>query len=207
MKKPRQFRIDQELLDRFDRVNKTLAVNGSEVVRRLMEEYTAEKERELVVPVDEIIELKDDFPNDGEAYTVGKANGKYFFTWGSEFPYADEVPSFDIPEGDSGISWHKTKKQALAAMNEAVEAWDAGGIEMRLQFVVDAKKFFEVDADRLAKVKEGDLVLVTIDFEEKKADYIWYGEGENPANHPAIEDDFDAVVKLWEELGKPGKEE
>ena len=124
MKRPRQFRIEQELLDRFDRVNEALAANGSEIVRRLMEEYVNEKEEELKVEVVEIFETKENFPNDGEAYTVGKANGKYFFAWGTEFPYADEVPSFDIPEGDSGISWHKTKKQALAAMNEAVEAWD-----------------------------------------------------------------------------------
>ena len=47
MKKPRQFRIDKELLERFDRVNNKLAVNGSEVVRRLIEEYTKEKEKEM----------------------------------------------------------------------------------------------------------------------------------------------------------------
>ena len=48
MKKPRQFRIDKELLERFDRVNNKLAVNGSEVVRRLIEEYTKEKEKEQI---------------------------------------------------------------------------------------------------------------------------------------------------------------
>lgn len=72
-----------------------------------------------------------------------------------------------------------------------------------VQFVVDAHKYFEVDADRLEQVKDGDMVLVTIDFEDRKADYIWYSAGENPANFPAEEDDFDAVVALWEELGRP----
>ena len=48
MKKPRQFRIDEELLARFDRVNNNLAVNGSEVVRRLIEEYVNEKEKEQI---------------------------------------------------------------------------------------------------------------------------------------------------------------
>jgi len=46
LKKPRQFRIDKELLERFDRVNNKLAVNGSEVVRRMIEEYVNEKEKE-----------------------------------------------------------------------------------------------------------------------------------------------------------------
>ena len=73
----------------------------------------------------------------------------------------------------------------------------------RVQFVVDAKKYFEADADRLERVQNGDEVLVTIDFENERAEYIWYGNGESPANFPAEEDDFDAVVKLWEELGKP----
>lgn len=72
-----------------------------------------------------------------------------------------------------------------------------------VSFIVGAKKYFEVDADRLEQVKEGDLVLVSIDFENKRADYIWYGEHDNPANFPAIEDDFDSVVELWGELGKP----
>jgi len=46
LKKPRQFRIDKELLERFDRVNNKLAVNGSEIVRRMIEEYVNEKEKE-----------------------------------------------------------------------------------------------------------------------------------------------------------------
>lgn len=76
----------------------------------------------------------------------------------------------------------------------------------RVQFVVDAKKYFEVDPDRLERVQDDDKVLVTIDFTKKKAEFIWYGNGESPANFPAEEDDFDEVVKLWEELGKPSSE-
>lgn len=72
--------------------------------------------------VKEIIKMKENFPIDGEAYAIGKAGEKYFFAWGSEYPYADEVPIYDIPDGDSGISWHNTKKEALVAMSEAVEA-------------------------------------------------------------------------------------
>lgn len=73
-----------------------------------------------------------------------------------------------------------------------------------VKFIVDAKKYFEFDSGLLDRVQDGDLVIATIDFERHRADYIWYGAGENPANHPAIEDDFDGVVALWEELGRPG---
>ena len=76
---------------------------------------------------------------------------------------------------------------------------------MKVQFIVDPKKYFEFDADRLEQVRDDDLVLVTIDFEKQKAEYIWYGAGENPANYPAEEDDFDGVVALWEELGFPNE--
>ena len=75
-----------------------------------------------------------------------------------------------------------------------------------VQFEVDPKKYFELDPERLERVQEDDGVLVTIDFENQTAEYIWYGNDELPANFPAEEDDFDAVVQLWEELGKPVSE-
>lgn len=73
----------------------------------------------------------------------------------------------------------------------------------KVQFVVDAKKYFEVDAERLERVQVGDLIFATIDFEKKKAEYVWFGAGENPANFPSETDDFDGVVELWERLGCP----
>lgn len=126
MKRPRQFRIDENLLERFDRVNEALAVNGSEVIRRLMEQYTSEKEEELKVEVVEIFEMKDDFPIDGEAYTVGQAeNGQYFFAWGPEYPFSEEVPGYDIPDGESGVQWYETKEEALQEYLDAIDAIDA----------------------------------------------------------------------------------
>lgn len=130
MKKPRQFRIDKELLERFDRVNDQLAINGSEVVRRLIEEYTAEKEKELniMAKVVEVIEEKVDFPNVDESYTVGKVDdGRYFFSWGPDFPRDDRngddvVPAYDIEDGESGISYHDTADEALSAMQDAMSA-------------------------------------------------------------------------------------
>jgi len=46
-KKQRQFRIDPDLLERFDRINEKLSINGSEVIRRLIKEYVEQKEKEL----------------------------------------------------------------------------------------------------------------------------------------------------------------
>lgn len=122
MKRSRPFRIEAGLLDRFDRINEFLAVNGSEVIRRLIEQYVKEKEEALKVKVEDVIEMKENFPVDGEAYAVGKANNLYFFAWGPEYPYVDVVPCYEVPDGASGIKWYSTKKEALTAMNEAVEA-------------------------------------------------------------------------------------
>jgi len=69
-----------------------------------------------------IIIMKENFPVDGEAYAVGEHNGKYFFAWGSEYPYADVLPSEDITEGESGIEWYRTEEEALQAYLDAVEA-------------------------------------------------------------------------------------
>lgn len=125
VKRTRQYRIDQDLLDRFDRVNEALMQNKSEVIRQLMRKYVEEKEEELKVKVEEIIEMRDNFPTDGEAYTVGKAeNGKYFFAWGPEYPYADEVPSYNVDDGESGIEHFPTKKHAMEAMKATVDAWE-----------------------------------------------------------------------------------
>lgn len=74
---------------------------------------------------------------------------------------------------------------------------------MKVQFVVDAKTYFEVDADRLDRAKADDIVYVTIDFDRRRADFVWCGAEDNPANFPAEDDDFDAVVALWNRLGRP----
>ncbi|MCF6094543.1 hypothetical protein L1765_11270 [Microaerobacter geothermalis] len=66
----------------------------------------------------------------------------------------------------------------------------------QVSIIVEAKKYFEADAEKLDQIQEGDLVLVNIDFENRKADFIWYPAGGNPANFPAEEDDFDAVVNF-----------
>lgn len=122
MKVSRPFRIDVLLLERFDRINDALMVNGSEVIRQLMQKYVEEKEDELKVKVTDLIKTRYDAPINGEAYVVGKTeNGKYFFAWGWEYPYDDEVPSFDIPDGENGIQYFNTEREALKEMKETLE--------------------------------------------------------------------------------------
>ena len=75
----------------------------------------------------------------------------------------------------------------------------------KVQFVVDAKTYFAADADRLKYVRGDDIVIVTIDFDRRRAEYIWCGIQDNPANFPAEEADFDGVIDLWERLGFPNE--
>ena len=96
MKKPRQFRIDVELLERFDKVNKKLATNGSEVVRRMMKSYVEENERR-------ILELE-------KAEFLKVANGKYEVD-GYVIQYSDQ-PNYEwyaLVNGEfvdvSGYEW------------------------------------------------------------------------------------------------------
>src|SRR5690606_23357842 len=120
MMRKKQFYIPISLSKRFDRVNRALAVNGSEIIRRLIYNYTIEKEKELSVRVDKVIEIRENFPNDGEAYAVGKD----FFAWDAEYPCGEKVPSFNISDGESGIEWHESKESAFDAMENAIKAWD-----------------------------------------------------------------------------------
>lgn len=122
---PISFRVPKELRDRFDRVCEAGAVNKSKLIRQWIEEYTAGKEREMniMANVVEYIKERTDFPIVDEAYTVGKTDdGRYFFAWGGEFPKNDEVPAYEIEDGESGISYHDTADEALSAMQDAVDA-------------------------------------------------------------------------------------
>lgn len=75
----------------------------------------------------------------------------------------------------------------------------------KVQFVVDAKTYFAADADRLEAVRGDAIVIVTIDFESRKASYVLCGLNDNPANFPAEHADFDSAVELWERLGFPNE--
>ena len=82
----------------------------------------------IMAKVDEVIEEKHDYPVVGESYVVGKVeDGRYFFSWGPEYPKEGEdgddvVPSYNIEAGESGISFHNTVDAALKEMQDAVSA-------------------------------------------------------------------------------------
>ncbi len=73
---------------------------------------------------------------------------------------------------------------------------------MKTTFTVEAKKYFEVDAETLERVQPGDLVLVELDRKTRTANYTWYGADENPANFPSVEDDYDGVVEALVGIGE-----
>ena len=69
------------------------------------------------------------------------------------------------------------------------------------------KKFIEFQMDAreiVAEAQEGDLVLVTIDTEEKTAWFVWYNPNnpkplDNPANHPTEDIDYEEALELYEQ--------
>ena len=88
------------------------------------------------------IVFKEDFPIMGEAYKVGEVDGKYFFAWGSTYPYADEVPTENVSDGENGIEWYDLEYDALMALLDAVEAVVANG---------DGKELYEELKQELIK--------------------------------------------------------
>lgn len=72
------------------------------------------------------------------------------------------------------------------------------------------KEFIEFEMDALefgvAEAEEGDVVLITIDTEQKQAWGIWYNPNnpkplDNPANYPSEDIDYDEALKLYEQYG------
>lgn len=71
----------------------------------------------------ETIEIREDFPVRDEAYAILTDGQRFAFAWGTQYPYADEVPAQDVKDGESGIEWYDSEDAARTAMNRAVEAW------------------------------------------------------------------------------------
>ena len=67
-----------------------------------------------------------------------------------------------------------------------------------IEFEMDAREFGVHEAEA------GDLVLVTIDNEAKKAWFVWYNPNNpapmnNPANHPSEDMDYEEALELYQE--------
>ena len=72
------------------------------------------------------------------------------------------------------------------------------------------KKFVEFEVDALefgvAEAEKGDVVLITIDTDQKQAWYVWYNPNNpapmnNPANHPSEDMDYEEALELYEQYG------
>lgn len=69
------------------------------------------------------IEIREDFPNRDEAYALLRGeDGRVAFAWGWKYPFADELPEEENPDGANGFKWYETEESARAAMNRVVEA-------------------------------------------------------------------------------------
>ena len=67
-----------------------------------------------------VITILSDFPKVDEDYVLGSTeDGKYFFSWNWDI---EELPDEEILEGESGIRYHDTLKEAAQDMKEAIEA-------------------------------------------------------------------------------------
>ena len=67
-----------------------------------------------------VITTLNNFPMVDEDYVLGSTeDGKYFFSWNWNI---EELPDDEILEGESGIRYHDTLKEAAQDMKETIEA-------------------------------------------------------------------------------------
>jgi hypothetical protein len=69
----------------------------------------------------DLVEMKENFPLDGEAYAILTDGSKFAFAWGPEFPFSDEVPATDLLEGEAGLQWFDSEDAARSEMLSVME--------------------------------------------------------------------------------------
>ena len=75
--------------------------------------------------IKEEIKRLDNFPIDGESYILGLAeDNRYFFAWGSEIPYSEEIHNENILDGENGIEFFNTLEEAESRFNITIDAWE-----------------------------------------------------------------------------------
>ncbi len=125
MKKRAGYHLPEELHKKVMMEAADKGIRASHIVEKALLEYFEKGENNLLKVI-EIVELKENFPIDGENYTVGKAeDGRYFFAWGS-YIHTEEVPAREIRDGEEGIEYFRTNEEAMKAMNDAMEAVNDG---------------------------------------------------------------------------------
>ena len=72
----------------------------------------------------EIIAILKDFPMVDQDYVLGSTkDGKYFFSWNWDI---EELPDEEVLDGESGVKYFDTLKEAAQDMKEAIEAVKLG---------------------------------------------------------------------------------
>ena len=62
---------------------------------------------------------------DGESHVLGLTeDNKYFFAWGSEILYSEEIPNENILDGANGIEFFNTLEEAENRFNITINAWE-----------------------------------------------------------------------------------
>lgn len=56
----------------------------------------------------------------GKTYAIGEQAGRYFFAWGFDFPFTDELPEEDISNEKNGIKWFEAREKAFQAYLDAI---------------------------------------------------------------------------------------
>ena len=68
----------------------------------------------------EVITILSNFPMVDEDYVLGSTeDGKYFFSWNLDI---EELPDKEILDGESGVKYFDTLKEAAQDMKETIEA-------------------------------------------------------------------------------------
>ncbi|UHA74447.1 hypothetical protein [Paenibacillus sp. 481] len=74
-----------------------------------------------MIKVERIVFVKD-FPVDGEAYAILAGGNGFAFAWGSEYPFADEIPAKNVEDGADGFEWHETEQAARFALKAVLDS-------------------------------------------------------------------------------------
>jgi hypothetical protein len=94
-----------------------------EIMKKEIQKYL--KTGGFKMRIKEEIKRLDNFPIDGESYILGLAeDNRYFFAWGSEIPYSEEIPNENILDGENGIEFFNTLEEAENRFNITIDAWE-----------------------------------------------------------------------------------
>ena len=115
-----QVRLPEKLKEYFDMICEEKHINRSALIRSWIEDFV--EEEKPMVKIVEWLEHLENFPVQDEEYIAGQTeDGRFFFAWGS---WGEEVPAQDVGDGECGIQYFDTAKEAMEEFRDTVEAID-----------------------------------------------------------------------------------